>query len=61
MHNKNKLSFAYPIAMLAVAALTLFAVSQLKTLAIQKKSNGKIMTDIRLMTLDPGHFHAARV
>src|SRR5215831_9436481 len=27
----------------------------------QQKSNNKAMADIRLMTLDPGHFHAALV
>lgn len=27
----------------------------------QQKSNNKVMADIRLMTLDPGHFHAALV
>jgi predicted dehydrogenase len=29
--------------------------------AAQQKTNGKDMSDIRLMTLDPGHFHAALV
>src|SRR5215510_922151 len=27
----------------------------------QQKTKGKVMADIRLMTLDPGHFHAALV
>lgn len=57
----RKFPFVYPIALLVVAMLTLFAVSQLRSLAEQKNSKSKTMTDIKLMTLDPGHFHAALV
>jgi predicted dehydrogenase len=30
-------------------------------ISAQQKTKGKVMSDIRLMTLDPGHFHAALV
>lgn len=53
----RKFSTGYSVALLVVAVLTLFAVSQLQSLAKQKKD----MTEIKLMTLDPGHFHAALV
>jgi predicted dehydrogenase len=61
MHSRKILLLTFPIALLFVATLTWFAMSQLKAFAIQQKTTGKTMTDIRLMTLDPGHFHAALV
>src|SRR5215510_11478287 len=39
----------------AIAAVFVFHASA------QQKNKGKDMSDIRLMTLDPGHFHAALV
>ena len=57
----RKFSPVYMIAMLAVAALTLFATSQLKSLAQQKNSKSKDMAEVKIMTLDPGHFHAGLV
>src|SRR5881409_3513026 len=39
----------------AIAAVFVFHASA------QQKPKGKTMSDIRLMTLDPGHFHAALV
>lgn len=56
-----KFSPVYTIAMLAVAVLTLFATSQLKSMAQQKNSKSKDMAEVKIMTLDPGHFHAALV
>ncbi len=57
----RRFSTAYLIGLLAFSILTIFAVAQFRALALQKKSTGKNMADIKLMTLDPGHFHAALV
>jgi predicted dehydrogenase len=61
MRKAHKLSFVHLIVALVVAAVALIAVSQRSSLAQQKNSKSKAMSDIRLMTLDPGHFHAALV
>ncbi len=61
MRKAHKLSFVHLIVALVVAAAVLIAVSQRSSLAQQKNSKNKAMSDIRLMTLDPGHFHAALV
>src|SRR5262249_36927608 len=61
MKNRGKFSLVCLIAILIIAGMTVIAVLQLKALATQKKSNSKSMTDVKLMTLDPGHFHAALV
>jgi len=45
------------LAVLCAAAAMVFVFRA----SAQQKSNNKAMADIRLMTLDPGHFHAALV
>lgn len=45
------------LAVLCVGAALIFVFRA----SAQQKSNSKAMADIRLMTLDPGHFHAALV
>jgi predicted dehydrogenase len=57
----RKFSIAYPLALLVVAALTFIAVPQLKSLAQQKNPKSKDMSEVKIMTLDPGHFHAGLV
>lgn len=57
----RKFSIAYQIALLVVTALTLMAVSQLQSLAKQKNPKSKEMSEVKIMTLDPGHFHAGLV
>src|SRR5262245_10383749 len=56
---KTKLRrIAFPgLAVLSAAIATIFVFHA----SAQQKTNGKAMSDIRLMTLDPGHFHAALV
>lgn len=61
MHKSSNFSFVHLIATLAVVAAALIALSHRSSLAQQKNSKSKAMSDIRLMTLDPGHFHAALV
>src|SRR5262245_66111912 len=43
------------VLLTAIAAIFVFQASA------QQKNKGKDMSEIRLMTLDPGHFHAALV
>ena len=51
-------AIAFPslvVLLTAIVAVFVFHASA------QQKTKGKTMSDIRLMTLDPGHFHAALV
>ena len=56
---KTKLRrFFFPgLVVLCAAIATVFVFHA----SAQQKTKGKSMSDIRLMTLDPGHFHAALV
>jgi predicted dehydrogenase len=57
---KNRIRLT-PFVWLVVIGCVLSASSLLWHALAQQKSSGKAMSDIRLMTLDPGHFHAALV
>jgi predicted dehydrogenase len=61
MRHASKLSFTHLIVSLAIGVAALTFMAQRVSHAQQKNSKGKTMSDIRLMTLDPGHFHAALV
>jgi predicted dehydrogenase len=61
MRNAKRRSFVYSVAALTVCVASLTLLAQRASFARQKSSKGKAMSDIRLMTLDPGHFHAALV
>jgi predicted dehydrogenase len=54
----NKRSFTIACVLAVLASLLLLSLFTAGSAAQQK---GKTMADIRLMTLDPGHFHAALV
>lgn len=57
MKTKHRtIAFSILIMLFVAGATTFFFHS-----SAQQKPKGKAMTDIRLMTLDPGHFHAALV
>jgi len=49
------------LAFLGLAAVCVVMMAFLFHVSAQQNSKGKAMADIRLMTLDPGHFHAALV
>jgi len=61
MRKENKFSFVHLIFTLAVAAAVLITVSQRISRAQQKNVKNKTMSEVKIMTLDPGHFHAALV
>ncbi len=56
----RKFSLAYSVALLAVAILALWSLPQSESLA-QQKTKSKDMNEVKIMTLDPGHFHAGLV
>jgi len=61
MRKANKLSFVHLMLALAVVAGMLIGVSQRVSQAQQKNVKNKTMSEVKIMTLDPGHFHAALV
>ncbi len=54
----NKSAFTFALLLAALVSVSLLAFYTQPTAAQQKE---KAMSDIKLMTLDPGHFHAALV
>ncbi len=57
----DKLSHRLSIVGLVAAGLLTVFYQSTMTSAKQIKNQGKAMSDVRIMTLDPGHFHAALV
>lgn len=56
----RKFSLAYSVALMAVSALAILSLPQFESLA-QQKTKSKDMNEVKIMTLDPGHFHAGLV
>src|SRR5262249_11198060 len=59
MYKANKLSLVHLMMTLAVAIAVLITISLRTSRAQQKNAKNKTMSEVKIMTLDPGHFHAA--